>query len=242
MKRILPIFVVLLAFASCEEIEDLLPNGLTEAEVVQGLKSALTVGTDTAVFQTSRLDGFYKDALIKILMPPDARVIAENISYVPGGEAMLEEMILLMNRAAEDAAASATPILKDAILTMTISDAYNILQGSDSAATHYLRSRTFSPLKQAFMPIVTTSLDKELLPGLSPNEAWAELTGAYNTVANSLVGQLAGLTPVNTQLDGYVTQKALNGLFLKIADEEKAIRTDPIARVNEILKKVFGRN
>jgi len=241
MKRLIIPLLLTIFLVSCEEIEDLLPNGLTEAEVVQGLKSALTVGTDTAVFQTSRLDGFYKDAIIKILMPPDARVIVENISYVPGGEAMLDEMILLVNRAAEDAAASATPVLKDAILSMTITDAYNILQGSDSAATHYLRTKTFLPLKQAFMPIVTTSLNKELLPGLSPNEAWAELTGAYNTVANSLVGQLAGLTPVNAQLDGYVTHKALSGLFLKIADEEKAIRTDPFARVNEILKKVFGK-
>ena len=236
------LFLVLFIFfaVSCDKIEDLLPNGLTEAETIEGLKSALTIGTDTAVFQTHRVDGFYHDAAIKILMPPDASVIAENISYVPGGAALLEEVVLLMNRAAEDAAGSAVPVFRSAITGMTVSDAYGILTGNDTAATHYLREKTYGSLKTAFMPIVTSSLNKELIPGVSPNEAWNDLITEYNAVANSLVGQLAGLTPVNTQLDTWVTQQALNGLFMKISDEERAIRNDPVARVNAILRKVFG--
>lgn len=231
------VFGVLAAgMSSCE---DTLNPTLTEGEVIQGLKSALTVSTDTAVFQTHRTDGFFRDAAIKILMPPDAKVLVDNISYVPGGQALLDKVILLMNRAAEDAAGEAGPIFKDAIVQMSIADAWGILNGPDSAATHYLRLKTYDRLYEAFRPKVNQSLGKELLPGITPLQAWTDLTSAYNAVANSLAGQLAGLTPVQSQLDVWVTQRALRGLFLKIAEEEKAIRHDPLARVNDILRRVF---
>ncbi|MDO9511905.1 MAG: DUF4197 domain-containing protein [Bacteroidales bacterium] len=240
MKRLLFVMAVIFGLTACDKFDEIIPAGLTEAEVVQGLKSALIVGSDTAVQNCSRLNGFYSDQLIKILLPEDAKILVENIALIPGGSQMLESVILRMNRAAEDAASQATPIFVDAVTSMSFSDAFAILNGTDSAATNYLRQKTFTPLTNLFLPVVSASLNKELIGGVSTNEAWAELSGAYNTLANSLVGQLSGLTPVNTQLDAHVTNKGLNGLFYKLAMEEKSIRNDPWARVNDILKKVFG--
>jgi|AMZC01.1.fsa_nt_AMZC01000172.1_5 hypothetical protein len=236
LPNYLILLIIGLGITSCE---DVMNPTLSEAEVVQGLKSALVVGTDTAVFQTHKTDGYFKDAIIKIMMPTDAEVIVKNISYIPGGQAMLDKVVLLMNRAAEDAAGEAAPIFKDAITQMTIADAWGILNGADTAATHYLRMKTYDRLRDAFHPIINASLSKELLPGTSPLQAWTDLTTSYNAVANSLVGQLAGLTPVNSQLDTWVTYRALHGLFIKIAEEEVSIRHDPLARVNDILRKVF---
>jgi hypothetical protein len=240
MKRLLFVMAVIFGLTACDKFDEIIPAGLTETEVVQGLKSALIVGSDTAVQNCSRLNGFYSDQLIKILLPEDAKILVENIALIPGGSQMLESVILRMNRAAEDAASQATPIFVDAVTSMSFSDAFAILNGTDSAATNYLRQKTFTPLTNLFLPVVSASLNKELIGGVSTNEAWAELSGAYNTLANSLVGQLSGLTPVNTQLDAHVTNKGLNGLFYKLAMEEKSIRNDPWARVNDILKKVFG--
>ena len=243
MKKLLFLLpvIVLTVFVSCEELEDALFNGLTEGEIVEGLKSALTVGTDTSVTTVSKLDGYYKDALIKILLPPEAAVIQEYISYIPGGDGMLEEVVLRLNRAAEDAATEAKPIFVSAITGMTIADGVDILYGEDTAATHYLRNNTFDELFNLFQPKVASSLDKDLVGGVSTNESWDAVTSAYNdNVANTLVGQLAGLTPINTVLDEYATDRALHGLFVKVKDEEKDIRKDPLARVNSILEKVFG--
>lgn len=223
----------------CDKVEEVL-DGLTEQDVVQGLKSALTVGTDTAVVQLNQLDGYYGNQALKILLPEEAAVIVENIELIPGGQELLNELILRMNRAAEDAAAGATPVFVNAITSMTISDAFGILNGSDSAATHYLREKTYSGLFGVFKPIVGESLSKPIVAGVSANEAWENLTTPYNELANSFAGQVLGLTPVNSSLDDHVTRKGLNGLFIKVAEEEKAIRTDPLARINAILQKVFG--
>ncbi len=119
---------------------------------------------------------------------------------------------------------------------MTIQDAFAILNGSDTAATHYLREKTYTDLKNAFQPKIAVSLDKPLVGGISASDTWTSLTTAYNQVAQFV----PGWNTVNTQLDDHVTRKALNGLFIKVGDEEKDIRTDPVARVNDILKKVFG--
>ena len=123
---------------------------------------------------------------------------------------------------------------------MTISDGYNILHGDDTAATHYLRFHTFDELHNLFAPVLQNSLDKDLVAGVSAQTAWNTITDQYNTIANSLPGQLAGLQPVSTNLGSWVTTKALDGLFVKIADEEKAIREDPLARVTDLLRRVFG--
>lgn len=246
--------IILLFFAlfitSCDntdEIIDIIQNPpLTEAEVVAGLKSALTIGTDTAVSIVSKVNGYYLDELIKIYLPPEADIIVDNadnpLLAAIGMQDLIDDIILKMNRAAEDAATEAIPIFVDAITAMTIQEAFNILDGADTSATHYLRENTYGDLKSTFQPKIASSLDKPLVGGISAKETWASVTGLYNEVANSIAGQLAGLTPVNTELDEHVTVKALDGLFVKVGDEEKDIRTDPLARVNDILKKVFGKN
>lgn len=232
--------VTILFLARCDKADEIL-NGLTEQEVVQGLKSALTVGTDTAVFQLNRVDGYFGDQMVKILLPTEAAIIIDNISMIPGGTELVNDLIVRINRAAEDAAGSAAPVFVNAITSMTIADAFGILNGADTAATHYLRDKTYLGLYSAFQPIIGESLSKPIVAGISANGAWVNLTTPFNELANSALGQILGLTPVNISLDDHVTKKALNGLFLKIAIEEKAIRTDPLARVNDILTKVFSK-
>ncbi|OFX69442.1 MAG: hypothetical protein A2X12_11585 [Bacteroidetes bacterium GWE2_29_8] len=235
---------LLLGFTSCVKdnpLDILVPDvGLTEEEVANGLKEALTVGTDTSVSIVSSLDGFYKDDLIKILLPPEANTIIENISYVPGGEKLVSDVILLLNRSAEDAAKEAKPIFVNVVTSMTIEDAFSILQGEDTSATYYLKKNSYSQLKELFQPKINVSLNKPLLAGVSTNEAWNTLQTAYNTVANN-GGVLLGISPITPiSLDEYAANKALYGLFSKIAIEEKSIRKDPAARVTDLLKKVFG--
>jgi hypothetical protein len=213
---------------------------LTEQEVVQGLKEALRVSADTAVNLVSAIDGFYRDQSVKILMPPEADIIVDNMNHPMlkplGINKLVEDVVLRMNRAAENAANEALPIFVDAIRTMSIQDAFRILNGNDTAATHYFRQKTFQQLKSKFKPQIRTSLNKPLVGNISANKAWGSLTGSYNQVA----AYIPEWKQVNTQLDEYVTAKALNGLFIKLGEEEKAIRKDPLARVTEILRKVFG--
>ncbi len=241
MKKLIFIFVTLVSLSSCtpDEINKILSgNGLTNEEIIEGLKSALSVGTDTSVTILNKLDGYYKDDLVKILLPEDAKVIYDNINKVPGGSLLLEETIKSLNRAAEDAAIEAKPIFIDAITGITITDGLSILNGADTAATFYLKDKTFSPLYSAFQPKIDASLSKELVGGISANSAYNNLVNAYNTA--SLNGLLFPKVTSNS-LSTHVTNKALTGLFIKVAEEEKAIRTDPLARVNDILKKVFGK-
>jgi hypothetical protein len=247
-KFIIIVLFLALIISSCDntdDIIDLIQNpALTEAEVVAGLKSALTIGVDTAVSIVSKVNGYYLDEFIKIYLPPEANIIVENadnpLLVAIGMQDLIDDIILKINRAAEDAANEAIPIFTDTITTMTIQDAFDILNGADTAATHYLRVKTYGNLKNAFQPKIANSLDKPLIGGISASETWASVTGLYNEIANSIAGQLAGLTPVNTALDEHVTVKALNGLFVIVGNEERDIRTDPLARVNDILKKVFG--
>ncbi len=247
MKKIFIILIALMipVFYSCEEADEIIETlGLTDYEINAGLKEALTIGTDTAVNIVSKVDGYYKDELIKILLPPEADIIVDNLNNPLlqglGLDQLIEDLIFKINRAAEDAATEAAPVFWDAITAMTISDGYNILHGDDTAATHYLRFHTFDELHNLFAPVLQNSLDKDLVAGVSAQTAWNTITDQYNTIANSLPGQLAGLQPVSTNLGSWVTTKALDGLFVKIADEEKAIREDPLARVTDLLRRVFG--
>jgi len=232
-------------FYSCEEADDIIENlGLTDAEIVAGLKQALTIGTDTAVNIVSQVDGYYKDELIKILLPPEADIIVDNLDKPIlqglGLDQLIEDVVFKINRAAEDAASDAAPIFWDAILNITIADGYDILHGEDTAATHFLRENTFTELTDLFAPVLQNSLDKDIVAGVSAQETWNTLTTNYNTVANSILGQLAGLQPVNTDLGVWVTTKALDGLFVKVADEEIAIRNNIDHRVTDLLERVFG--
>jgi hypothetical protein len=203
-------------------------NGLSTDDVVQGLKEALSVGTEKSAQQLANVDGFFKNAAIKILLPPEAQKVQETVSNIPGGKQMIDDAILSINRAAEDAAKSAAPIFLQAIKNMTINDAWNILKGSDTAATQYLRSQTSTSLTNAFKPIIEQSLQK-----VNATQHWNTIFSAYNKFA---------FKKVNPDLAAYVTDKALYGIFYQVALEEQKIRKDPVAQTTQILKKVFGAN
>jgi hypothetical protein len=237
-KTYLFFLTCLFALTSCEQVENILKdNGLTNEEVIEGLKTALNIGTDTSVTMLSKVDGYYRDELVKIALPEEAANIYNVLGQIPGGSTLLENAVLAINRAAEDAAPEAKDIFISAIKSITIADGFSILNGGDTAATVYLHSKTYNSLTDAFAPKIKTSLDKPLLLGLSAEKAYSDLITAYNTA--SLGGILFPQIQTNS-LSTHVTQKALTGLFLKVSEEERKIRRDPLHRVTEILKKVFG--
>ncbi len=246
MKKILLYALIIVSFTSCAELLQIASGSLagmpaSETENATGLKSALNVGVDSAVKLLGAENGFMGDAVAQILLPPEAAAIMNNIKLIPGGDKLVNDAILALNRTAEDAVKEAAPIFKDAIRTMTISDATGILFGGQNAATTYLQNRTTDQLITAFAPKVRNSLGKPLVANVSTNESWNLLTSNYNKVADSPMGAIAGLQAINVNLEEYVTQKAIEALFLKVANEESKIRTDPMARVNSILKRVFGQ-
>jgi len=247
MKALIKISIVtsVVMLMSCAEILNTisqfeLPVQLTEGEVANGLKEALKVGTNNSVDILSMENGFLGDDLLKIMLPKEASIITDNLSMIPGGDKLVDDVILRLNRAAEDAVTEAAPIFVGAITSMTITDAFNILHGGDNAATEFLKRNTYTELRELFQPKVTNSLDKKLIGTISTNDSWSILTEKYNTVANSLVGTIAGFQTIDVKLDDYVTLKTLDGLFIKVADEEKEIRKNPLKRVTTLLKKVFG--
>ena len=247
MKIIFAI-IISVTFTSCDLLKGVAEealsqaqssNKLTEQEVVNGLKEALSVGTDKAVVTLSKLNGYYGDATVKILLPPDANEILKHKDHpllkAAGVSKMIDDVILRMNRAAEDAAKSATPIFKNAVKSMTIADAWKILKGNDTAATHYFRQKTYISLVNLYKPVMRKSLNKPLVAGVSANSVWKSLTTTYNNVAKKMKWKT-----VNTDLTDYATKKAVKGLFLKIANEEKKIRKDPSARITSLLQRVFN--
>lgn len=240
-KQILFFVIILQTLVSCdkETIEKVLSNNpqLTNEEVISALKEALSVGTDTSVSILHKVDGYFKDEAVKILLPDEAKVVYEQLSKIPGGDALVERTILSINRAAEDAASEAKPIFVNAITTMTIADGFSILNGSDTAATSYLNSKTYTPLYEAFQPKINTSLSKPMVLGYSAQESYQTLIDAYNSA--SLNGILFEKITTNS-LSEHVTRKGLDGLFLKVSEQEMKIRKDPIAQVTDLLKKVFG--
>lgn len=243
-KGILILAAALLLFAGCAELlkvmQTVAPAALTEQEVVGGLKEALITGAKNSAGRLSVTDGYYRDLAVKILLPDEAKIIVDNISRIPGGEKLLEDVIVRINRAAEDAAKEVAPIFVSAVTQMTISDAFGILRGEDNAATMYLNRTTYSQLYSLYKPKIQVSTEKKIVAGISTKESWETLTERWNSVANSVAGKLAGLNPVNTELDDFLTRKALDGLFLKVSEEELKIRKDVSARVTPLLQKVFG--
>jgi len=200
-------------------------SGLSEDEVGRGLKEALNKGIDKGVTNVSKPDGYFKDPILKILMPPEAKTVESKLRSVGQGK-LVDDAIESMNRAAEDAAKSALPLFRDAIKAMTIKDAMNILRGNDDAATQYLSGATRSPLTSKFLPIIKASLDK-----VGATKHWATLTNAHN--------KIPFVKKVNPKLEEHVTDRAINGLFVQVAKEEKDIRNNPAARTSDLLKKVF---
>jgi uncharacterized protein DUF4197 len=200
-------------------------GGLTNDEVVNGLKEALQVGTNNGTKKLSAVDGFFKDAVIKILMPPEAQKVEKTLRSVGLGK-QVDDAILSMNRAAEDAAKSAAPIFINAIKGMSIQDAFGILKGGDFAATNYLKDKTTAQLTEAFRPIIENSLKK-----VNATKYWNTVFTSYNKFSSE---------KVNPDLPAYVTDKALSGIFYQVGQEEQKIRKDPVARTTDLLKKVFA--
>jgi hypothetical protein len=200
-------------------------QGLSNDEIVQGLKEALNVGANNAGKQLSAVDGFFKDAAIKILMPPETEKAEKKLRSLGMGK-LVDDAILSMNRAAEDAAKSAAPIFINAVKQMSIQDAVGILRGSDFAATNYLKEKTTSPLTEAFRPVIENSLKK-----VDATKYWNTVFTTYNKFSSD---------KINPDLSAYVTEKSLAGIFHQVGLEEQKIRKDPMARTTDVLKKVFS--
>lgn len=200
-------------------------SSLSNDEIVSGLKEALNVGTNNAASQLSNVDGFFKDAAIKILMPEEAKKAEKKLRAIGMGK-LVDDAILAMNRAAEDASKSAAPIFVNAVKQMSIGDAVGILRGGDFAATSYLKDKTTTSLTESFRPVIEKSLEK-----VDATKYWNTVFSAYNKISAD---------KVNPDLSAYVTEKALSGIFHQVGMEEQKIRKDPMARTTDILKKVFS--
>ena len=234
MKKII-LFAVMLSstLISCETARQVLEgvntvygNGtLSNADIVSGLRQALTIGTQNGTSQLSNVDGFFKNAAVKILIPEEAKKVESTLRSVGMGN-LVDKAVLSMNRAAEDAARGAGSIFIDAIKQMTITDAVNILKGGDFAATNYFKSKTTATLAQSFKPVIDNALKN-----VNATKHWSDVTSVYNQFSKN---------KVTTDLSAYVTQKAMDGIFYQVGLEEQKIRKDPVARTTEILKRVFG--
>jgi hypothetical protein len=199
---------------------------LTTAEVAEGLKEALTKGISKGADIVSQLDGYFKNPEIKIPFPPEVKKVEDRLRKMGLGSEV-DKFVLTLNRGAEDAAKESKPIFVAAIKGMTIQDAWAILKGEENAATSYLKRTTSAQLKEKFKPVIQNSLNK-----VNATKYYKDLVTTYNKIP--LVEK------VNPNLDDYATDRAIEGLFIMIAKEEKNIRKDPLARTSELLKKVFG--
>ena len=227
MKRILLSLACIAIFLpGCDTARQILGStgSLSNGDIVQGLKEALRVGTDSTTKHLSIVNGFFGDDIIRILMPPEAQKVERTLRDVGLGKTV-DKAVLSMNRAAEDASKFVGNIFWTAITNMTISDALGILKGGDFAATEYLKRSTTQQLTTAFRPIIERSLNN-----VDATRYWNDVFTLYNKVSRN---------PVNTDLAAYVTEKALYGLFYHIGLQEQKIRRDPLARVTDILRKVF---
>jgi len=242
MKTPILILAFIALLTGCAELERLAGSQrpLTEQEVISGLRQALVVGSDSAASRLGRLNGYYEDPLVHIPLPPEAAVITDNLSLLPGGNRLVEDVILRINRAAEEAAREAAPIFARAVSGMSIQDGFDILRGESDAATQYLKANTYEQLSDLYNPRIRQAIDATIVGNVSAAQAWDALTGQWNNLARSTPGRIANLRPVDIPLDDYLTRRALDGLFLKLAMEEEKIRTDPAARVTALLQRVFG--
>ncbi len=226
MKRqLLYIVFPVILLSGCAELNTLIQSApkeipLSESEVINGLKEALITGANNASSLLSAVDGYYGDELVKILLPEEASIIIDNLAKIPGGDKLVEDLLHSINRAAEDAAKDVAPIFINSIKQMTINDAFGILNGEDNAATQYLSSTSRKDLYLMYAPKIKQSTEKDILGGISAKDSWEALVVRWNKFASSVPGKLAGFTAVDTDLDDYLTNKALDGMFLKVEDEE----------------------
>jgi hypothetical protein len=234
------LLVVLLLGTPCQAgffddlMRDVLPSvqpaeALDNSTVVKGLKEALATGTERAVAQVSKQDGYFGNQLIKILLPDKVQQVADLLGRV-GYQQQVDDLVLSMNRAAEKAAPKAARFFGDAIRSMTLEDAKGILNGGDTSATKFFENKTRAQLFKSFKPTIASSMEQ-----VGTARAYKEMIGKFESIPlSSLVGA------PSLDLDDTITNKALDGLFLMVGEEEKKIRTNPAARTTELLKKVFG--
>jgi hypothetical protein len=201
-------------------------QALSTEEVVAGLKEALNKGIVKGSDLVSQVDGYFKNPEIKIPFPPEVKKVEDRLRKMGMGSEV-DKFVLTLNRGAEDAAKEAKPIFVTAIKSMTIQDAWSILKGDESAATNYLKRTTSPQLIEKFKPVIQNSLNK-----VNATKYYRDLVTTYNKIP--LVEK------VNPNLDDYATNRAIEGLFVMIAKEEKNIRQDPLARTTDLLKKVFS--
>jgi hypothetical protein len=221
MSRTLALLLLLSPFAAFAGIEAVAPK-----DSVAGLKAALDQGATRAVAQLGVTDGFLKNPKVKIPLPPALKKADKALRMVGmGGQA--DELVVAMNRAAEVAVPEAKVLLVDAVKQMSLDDARQILTGADDAATQYFRRVSYDKLQQRFMPIVKEKTDR------------AQLAKQYNGLA-AQAAQFGLVESKDANVESYVTRKALDGLFFMIAEEERAIRRDPLGQSSKILRSVFG--
>ncbi len=234
MKKLFTLSLILISISlgSCDVINQAAgaagsATGISNTEAGNGIKEALAQGLAKSVLQLNTTDGFFKDAIYKVLLPPDA-VKIENTLRKLGFNAMVDKAILQINRGAEDAAGYAKPIFVDAIKSMTLNDAIGLIRNGDTSATHFFREKTTDKLMAAFAPVIKSSLDKT-----DATKYYSEMVTKYNNLPITF-------KKVNPDLTSYVTERATNALFDLVAKEEVNIRTNLAARTSDLLKKVFG--
>ena len=230
IKRIL-VLVLAIQFVGCAELQNVinqLPNGvgLSQEQIGNGLKQALDNGIKNQVSKLTSQDGFYKNDLVKILLPEELQVVENGLRKI-GLSNLADEGIKILNRAAEDAVKTATPIFVNAVKEITFNDAKNILLGEKNAATSYLQTKTSESLYSSFSPVINNSFSK-----VGADKVWANLITKYNSIPF--------VNKVDPDLTGYVTNQALKGVFKMIEVEEKDIRAKVGLRTSALLKQVFA--
>jgi len=231
-KLTIPLLALCLTFSGCAELQQAAANFpqaggiLTNADIAAGLKEALDKGIDKEVTKLTATDGFYKNEMVKILLPAELQKVDKGLRSIGLGS-LADEGLKVMNRAAEDAVKQATPIFVTAVKQMTFTDAKNILLGSDTAATSYLQNTTTTQLYAKFNPVIKSSFTK-----VGADKVWTNIITKYNSIPL--------VTKVNPDLTDYVTNKALEGVFKMIAVEEKQIRTNIAERTSTVLQRVFA--
>ena len=232
IKRILALIVVcnLMACAELQQVVDSLPQGTTDvlgnADIAAGLREALDLGIEKQVAKLTAEDGFYKNELVKIVLPEELQKVDSALRKI-GLSSLADEGLKVLNRAAEDAVSEATPIFVNAVKDITFDDAKTILLGEDNAATSYLTTKTQTELYEKFKPVINNSFSK-----VGADKIWANLITKYNNIPLT--------SNVNPDLTDYVTTEALDGVYTMIAVEELEIRNSVASRSTDLLKKVFA--
>jgi len=233
MIRKIILIATLFTAVSCAELQQVVDNlpqqtgsVLGNADIAAGLREALNLGIDKQVSKLTAKDGFYKNDLVKILLPEELKKVDKGLRDI-GLSKLADEGLKILNTAAEDAVGEATPIFVNAVKEITFNDAKNILMGNDNAATQYLKSKTQSALYAKFNPIIKNSFTK-----VGADKIWTNLINKYNSIPFT--------KDVNPNLTDYVTGEALKGVYTMITIEEKEIRTKTANRTTDLLKKVFA--